>query len=498
MIQHIMELEDGTLVRAGVGEPAIMRVNLTQTVQSGSQLQPGSVCAALAKVAVYGKSPLQQGEAFTLWEEENGERRALGRFFAEQPQHTGPNTVTITAYDTVTLLDKDISGYLESLSGWPYTLEELAAMVSAQCGVTLGEETLLNGDYPVQKFAAHGVTGRRLFQWIAQAAGSFCFADGEGVLRFGWYTPTDLVYTPMDYYGGSLEIADYTTAPVQRVRISRIEEDVGTVYPPDAGEANTFAIVGNPLLTADTADALTEVAGNIYNRLQSMTYTPGTVSLPAGTAPKPGQLFSVTDKKGHTVTLCVMQLRREGGRDTVSCTGAATMDSTTVVNDQSFSALTGKLLRLRTDVEGVLAENRDTQGRLASVELNLEGITSTVQAVREEQKTALTTLEQTAESLSVSVQTILQEGVQKIQNSFGLTVDGSAVTIHREGSQMENRLDEKGMYILRNDSPILTADADGVLAADVTVRNYLVVGDHARFEDYGSGRTACFYVQEGL
>jgi len=26
------------------------------------------------------------------------------------------------------------------------------------------------------------------------------------------------------------------------------------------------------------------------------------------------------------------------------------------------------------------------------------------------------------------------------------------------------------------------------------VRNYLEVGDHARFEDYESNRTACFYL----
>ena len=68
---------------------------------------------------------------------------------------------------------------------------------------------------------------------------------------------------------------------------------------------------------------------------------------------------------------------------------------------------------------------------------------------------------------------------------------------------MENRLDEMGMYVVRgagtdNETPMLQADAYGVIATDVTVRNYLVIGDHARIEDYTDGtdhkRTACYFT----
>jgi hypothetical protein len=45
---------------------------------------------------------------------------------------------------------------------------------------------------------------------------------------------------------------------------------------------------------------------------------------------------------------------------------------------------------------------------------------------------------------------------------------------------------------------LLQADRDGVKAVDVSVGNYLIVGDHARFEDYSSAddekRTACFWI----
>ena len=495
MVKHSIRLEDGTVIRAGVGEPAILSVELTRTVNSGSQLQPGSVCAAMARITLFGQCPLAQSQAFFLDEEgEDGSRVALGKFFAEQPQNTGANTVTVTAYDTVTLLDRDVTGWLQDLTGWPYTLEELAKMVCGHCGVALSDTPILNGDHPVQAFTAQGITGRQLLQWIAQAACSYCAANGEGVLHFGWYTATDKTFTPADYFQGSLQMADYVTAPVGRVRISAKEDDVGTVCPEDAGEANTYTLLGNPLLTAETADSLKVAAQNIYERLQGVSYTPCTLQVPMGTAPAPGEIVSVTHKNGTTAKVYVMECRREGGRDVFSCTGAASLDSTTVVNDQSYAALSGKVLRLRADVEGLLAEHGDTKGNLVSLALELSGISATVQAVQEEQKTALTTMTQTAESLSVSVQNILDNGVDKVTNEFGLTIDGSAVAIHRAGSEMENRLDETGMYVDRGGDVILQANANGVVATDVSVRNYLVVGDHARFEDYGSDRTACFYV----
>ena len=59
------------------------------------------------------------------------------------------------------------------------------------------------------------------------------------------------------------------------------------------------------------------------------------------------------------------------------------------------------------------------------------------------------------------------------------------------------------MYVVRSkgssaETVMLQANADGVIATDVTVRNYLIIGTHARFEDYSNGsdnaRTACFFI----
>lgn len=547
MLQHILELDDGRIFLAGDRDPAVMWVELTQSVNSGEALTLGSVCAAMAKVGLYtaGSAPLTQGDAFTLYEEnEAGVRTKIGRFFAEEPRWNSPNILSVTAYDPVTLLDKDITTWLQTLTAWPYTLWELADMVCRACGTTFATPRIPNGSHPVQQIAAQGITGRQLLGWIAQAAGCFCKADPSGNVVMDWYSATDLTYGPTAggdiahtyqagdlavvgdftyekgqqgpvlagisgtysngdlrlesgshyYYQNGLQLAEFSTAPVEKLQLCAKEEDVGTVYPDVPGAVNTYRILGNPLLTQQTAETLLPVAQTLYERLQQVTYTPGKLVVPAGTSPMPGQIVSVLRTDGTRATLYVMERFRSGSRDTITCTGTARLDSVAAVNNQSYRTLSGKVMRLRTDVEGILAENADSQGRLAKLELDVQGISATVQAVNAGTQTALTTLQQTAESISATVQTLTETGADKLSTAFGLTIDGSAVTICREGSEMKNRLDERGMDICRGEDVMLRADSDGVLATDVTVRNYLVVGDHARLEDYGSGRTACFYV----
>ena len=60
---------------------------------------------------------------------------------------------------------------------------------------------------------------------------------------------------------------------------------------------------------------------------------------------------------------------------------------------------------------------------------------------------------------------------------------------------MSNLLDNTGMYVRRGGDTILQANDRGVTARDVTALSYLVMGDHARFENYTAGRTACFWLE---
>ena len=59
---------------------------------------------------------------------------------------------------------------------------------------------------------------------------------------------------------------------------------------------------------------------------------------------------------------------------------------------------------------------------------------------------------------------------------------------------MKTNIDEDGMKVYRNNEEVLTADNVGVNAINLTARQYLIIGQNSRLEDYNSNRTACFYI----
>ena len=113
-------------------------------------------------------------------------------------------------------------------------------------------------------------------------------------------------------------------------------------------------------------------------------------------------------------------------------------------------------------------------------------------------RTELTRVEQTETQISAAVKSIEENGVSKVTTETGATLDKDGLHITKSGEEMESRIDYSGLHVERDDVSILEATADGVEAENVKVRTYLIVGKHARFEDYSndrdSSRTACFFI----
>lgn len=487
MLKTTLVFDDGTVISSGQDTVnAVRSVNLTQAVNAGTELTLGSVCSAMLEaeiIAPMGAFSPMAGQEVTLYRD--GE--CMGIFTLEKPTRTSANILRLTAYDRVSLLDTDLSQWLDSLVDWPYSLYKFAWMVCAQCGLELENETIPNGDYPVEKFAARGITGRQLLGWVGEAAGRFCTATPQGGIAFGWYTPGAL---DSYYYEKTLRYEDYTVAPIDRVQIALTDQDVGVSYPDVQG--NTYVIRGNYLLTGE--EGRQELLQTLYTQLSTLRYTPCTVTVPAQAAARTGQILEITDVNGTTVSFLVMRRVQSGQKDTLECTGSPSRDSTTAANAQTYEALSGRVLELSTQVSGLKAENRDAQNNAARVQLEVEGIRTQVQQ-QSASLQQLTALEQTAKQLQLSVQTIQNEGTSKVVTSTGFTFDEDGLKVEKSGSDLQNRIDQTGMQVLRGSRQVLLrADVNGVLAADVQVDNYLIVGDHARFENYAGGRTACYYI----
>lgn len=96
----------------------------------------------------------------------------------------------------------------------------------------------------------------------------------------------------------------------------------------------------------------------------------------------------------------------------------------------------------------------------------------------------------------------IADKMDSITTSMGYTFNNDGLYIRRSGEEIANKIDNNGMYVLRfvgdTASEILTADNKGVNAVNLTARQYLSIGAHARFEDYDNGtdnkRTACYFM----
>lgn len=560
MLRNIIVLEDGRELAAGAPGAAIQSLRLLQTVCDGKEPEPGGVCAAMLEVSVMdaGGFAITAGEKMTLYKaDEAGNRFPMGVFTAEKPVRTSADTFTVTAYDAVTSLDRDLTAWLQSLSGWPCSLWELAKLVCDQCGVGLQDAQLPGGSFPVQAFDPGPITGRQLIRWIAQALGRFCRANEEGKLEFSWFQPVselsigpeelpellavlqgenlvvtgsgltagmvgdNLILTGPNllaatrqkklslaqggdstvwYRRGSLQQSDYKVAPVERVQLRAGTQDIGTIWPPEEGSKNTYILTANPVLQALSEENRLDVAKNLYELLRNVTFAPCSVQIPVQPGLRVGSIIPLWNGEGQALSLYVMTREQTGQTDKLSCTGSASRNSTTAVN-HAQRQLAGKVLELQMDVQGLRAENRQEQEKSAALELTVEGITAQVrqQQVRsEDMGQQLSTLQQTAQQLSLELQTVQQEGVQTVTTTTGYRFDADGLHIRKTGEQMENQLDHTGMYVRRSGQVILQATGEGVEAVDVAVRNYLVIGDHARLEDYATStdpnRTACFYI----
>lgn len=154
---------------------------------------------------------------------------------------------------------------------------------------------------------------------------------------------------------------------------------MGVLYPSDESGSNALIIQGNLLLTSATAEALKPVAQAIFETMQGVTYTPLKVTVPADfPLPAPGNIVSVTDARGNVLSSYIMNRTISGQQVTLESTGNATRDGTAAVNEQSYKNLTGKMLEIKTSVDGLEVKASDLTGKYTDLKTTVDGLSSEV------------------------------------------------------------------------------------------------------------------------
>ena len=388
MVKNILVLDDGTEIAAGtVGQNAIRSLTCTETVSKTTDLCPGAACSNKLEITIWVEPgtdlPITSGTRLTHYRETSGHRTLAGTYWAVKPTSQTRNTYKIYAYDAVSLLDGVQSTWLRSIQDqFPMTLWAFAGLVAQRCGVTIANNSLpRNGTYLVQAFYADNLTGRQLLAWVAEASCTFLRATPDGKIEFAWYTDYNASQSigPTVYIRDGLSHDKFQTAPVVKVQIRQSDDDVGVLYPSDESGSNALVIQGNLLLTSATAEALKPVAQAIFETMQGVTYTPLKVTVPADfPLPAPGNIVSVTDARGNVLSSYIMTRKISGQQVTLESTGNATRDGTAAVNEQSYKNLTGKMLEIKTSVDGLEVKASDLTGKYTDLKATVDGLSSEV------------------------------------------------------------------------------------------------------------------------
>ena len=417
MFQDKFVLADGTAIKE-----SIVGVSWSTSSNSDSDITPGSVCASAVEIELWVSSDsalsVTQGTVLTYYkvDTEFGIETKLGVFTCDKPEKTGANKYKVTAYDNVTLLDVDVTEWLNSLA-FPITIKDFAAALAAKCGLELANEPRLNKDYQVQKFTGSGVKARDLMKMVCSASGCFCNADADGKLLFDWYKKNkdvsisisksadgryfylfDVLDRNLDdnveralitskaseestyeipYFANQLTFSDFTVKAIDKVQVKQSDDDVGVIYPADAQGTNALVIQGNQLLSTTSDEALRPYVKNLYDGLNNITYVPcSNIQTPETLDIKVGDIVTVSDGKRQFETW-ITSVKHSGNRCTFESVGNANRNTTTVVNNTQYNARQ-KMAEIKTSIDRIstkLSEYSTTEEMNSAITQSADSIT---------------------------------------------------------------------------------------------------------------------------
>ena len=393
MLQPILTLPSGTELKGGSPGSAVKSLTLHTAVNAGQEFAIGSAFSDYIEAEIWadpdGSLQITAGDALTYYRQDDaGSRTKVGVFYAEKPTRTKRNSYKVTAYDTMSKLDADFSGWLHANQAqFPKTIWQLVQLACQRAGVTLASSSLpINGSYSVQAFYADDLTCRQIISWAAEAAGCYAHMNADGKLQFLTYTDKrstakitpDGASNSTAYYADSLSYEDYTVKAIEKVQIRQSDSDVGVIYPDSTTATNTYAVQGNLLLTTGTEANLKIVAQNLYTVLKNVTYTPCKVSVPSSSGLACGQIVHVKDARGREFDTYLMSATISSGKASFESVGSASRESSSAVNSQSYKNLTGKMLEIKTSVDGLEVKASDLTGKYTDLKATVDGLSSEV------------------------------------------------------------------------------------------------------------------------
>lgn len=316
---------------------------VTESISDAEQIAYGSVEPTCAKIqiadnykvfsgalanATIKEGPFKGYTDGTVWEFVIGRKLTMtiqagsnnthtAEFYVSEVKGEGTTKFkTITAYDALSLFDKNVAEWYNGLNFNSLTLKAFRESLCTYCGVEFESVTLPNDGMTISRtMSATSITGREILAQCCELCGCWPKIDLWGTNNLKWVTLgatscETFDYSQYDYtFRPDSTREEYDCKGINAVVVRATEDDVGGHYPATVQD-NPYIIQGNFLCFGKSTAELTTIAQNIYNQIANKPYRPHKTVITGRPYLEPGDKVTVKFAEGNGGTFDTYILKR--------------------------------------------------------------------------------------------------------------------------------------------------------------------------------------------
>lgn len=313
-------ISDADTIKYGTVQPAALQMQIVEDsaevswVERLSQYLAGYVKGRIWDYAIGHKITVN------LWDTSNVLEQGLpyaAEFYIAGVKGEGTTKFkTITAYDALSLFDKDVAEWYNGLNFNSLTLKALRESLCTYCGVEFESVTFPNDSMTISRtMSATSITGREILAQCCELCGCWPKIDLWGTNKLKWVTLgatscETFDYSQYDYtFRPDSTREEYDCKGINAVVVRATEDDVGGHYPTTVQD-NPYIIQGNFLCFGKSTAELTTIAQNIYNQIANKPYRPHKTVITGRPYLEPGDKVTVKFADGNGGTFDTYILKR--------------------------------------------------------------------------------------------------------------------------------------------------------------------------------------------
>lgn len=420
-------------------------------------------------------------------------------YISEVTRDENTNELTVKAYDIIHKAKNHTVSELNLEA--PYTIGDVVSAIVGFLGVSFSFDTItrnaFNTEYPTGANFDGAETLREVLDAIAEATQTIYFVNNSNALTFKHLKKdADPVLTIGKAHYFELKSKENRTL-AEICSATELGDNIITAT----------GAVGETQYVRD--NAFWELREDITTLLENAIALVGGISLNQFTCKwrgnylvEPGDKIAIVTKDDNTVISYLLDEKYtyNGGFSAETNWGYGEKNGESVDNPVTIGGALkqtfAKVDKANKQIQLVVSEVEGFSGDISSLELTTDGITASVTKM-DDNITELANevnTKMSAEDVSISIQTALGEGVERVTTATGFTFNEEGLHISKTNSEITTSITEDGMTVYRNDDEVLTADNLGVRAEDLHATTFLIIGNNSRFEDYNGNRTGCFWI----